>query len=91
MTINAPRFITTALETDVNGSTLLDTEAIHHTLTLSNTGTATGTTVAVQISWSSGALFTTGSLIFQTGTTVNTGTLIIDEISHTIHFTIPAF
>ncbi len=73
MTINAPRLLTTALETDINaGGRLLQTELIKHTLTLTNTGTATGTNVVVTIPWGTGSTYVTGSLVFQTGTFVNT-------------------
>jgi uncharacterized repeat protein (TIGR01451 family)/fimbrial isopeptide formation D2 family protein len=91
VTINAPVLVSTATETDVNGwGKLLRDEKIHHTLTLSNSGTATGTNVFVTIPWSTGSTYVSGSLRFQTGTLVNVLGAFVDEISNTITFTIPA-
>lgn len=73
MTIDAPILISSAIEEDINaGTKLLPNEPIRHTITLSNSGTATGTNIPITLTWSSGATYTTGSIVFQTGTLVDT-------------------
>lgn len=90
VTINAPKLVSTAVETDVNGANMLRNESILHTLTLTNTGTATGTNIAVTIPWSiSGASYIPSSFLFGTGTFAATGTFMIDEILGRITFTLP--
>jgi uncharacterized repeat protein (TIGR01451 family) len=87
--VDAPHLISTAVETDTNSNLLYDGETLRHTFTLSNTGTATGTNVQVTISWNTGSTLT-GNLLFQTGTLISTGSVVIDTIQNTITFTIPA-
>lgn len=82
VTINAPVLLSSAVEGDDNGGTLLRDERITHTLTISNSGTATGTNVVVTIPWSvSGSTYVSGSIIFQTGTLVDTGSVFINTSS----------
>ena len=60
---------------------MLRNERIQHVLTLTNTGTATGTNISVTIPWShSGSSYVADSLLFQSGTMSDTGTVFVDAI-----------
>lgn len=52
VTINAPVLLSSAVEGDNNGGNLIKDDRITHTLTLSNSGTATGSNIVVTIPWS---------------------------------------
>lgn len=41
------------------------------------------------IPWSTGSTYVSGSVIFQTGTLINIGTILVDEVLNRITFTIP--
>lgn len=86
VTINAPKYVVTTVETDDNGGSLYQNEIETHSITLTNNGTATGTLIDVSINYSSGFTYNSGSLVFMTGSKVDTESISIDSIARTIHF-----
>jgi hypothetical protein len=88
VTIDAPRLISSAIETDINGGLLYVGEDIHHLFTLTNTGILPATQVYVTLAWNTGSLFT-GAITFQTGTYIDTGSVSIDSVNNRITFLIP--
>lgn len=88
VTINAPKFTVAAEEVDDNGGSLYQNEGITHNITLNNIGTSTGTNVAVTLTYSTGFTFNTGSLAFMTGSKIDTGSIVINDTTRTITFTL---
>lgn len=89
VTIYAPRYVVSAVLVDDNAGSLYNSEIITHNISLSNSGTSTGTNVQVVLTYASWFTFNSGSIVFMTGTHVNTGSVVVDETLRTISFTIP--
>lgn len=86
--INAPRLVSTIVETDENGGSLYVNEYITHTVTIENTGTSTGTNLVTSINYSTGTVsYLSGSLEFMSGSLINSGSIVIDDINNTFNFT----
>lgn len=88
VTIIAPWLSTSMIEIDDNWWTLLKDEIITHNWTIQNTWTSTWTNLSVTISYSTSATFQSWSLVFPWWSKINTGSIIINDITKTITFTI---
>ncbi len=88
-TVVAPNLSTTSLETDDNGWSLYVNEYITHTSSIKNTGTSTGTNLQVELLYNTWTVtYESGSLDFDTGSLVDTGSIVIDDTIWKITFTI---
>jgi uncharacterized repeat protein (TIGR01451 family) len=89
ITIIAPELVTSSQVKDENGSRFIVGDYVTHTSTVENTGSSTGTNIVIELTYPQDITsYESNSLEFSTGSMIQTGSILVDEASGIISFTL---